>query len=108
MAIFGMSDIPSLARVIPCPSYHHQQGSDRWNYATWWGESLGLTGEESSTVRGPVGAGEPGREVTVTAAGPAGVLRFEARARIDSATEAGYYRHGGIPPYALRTLLPSA
>jgi aconitate hydratase len=29
------------------------------------------------------------------------------RVRIDTPTEAHYYRHGGILPYALRTLLPT-
>ncbi|GAA5611273.1 aconitate hydratase [Streptomyces platensis] len=70
-------------------------------------ESLGLTGEESYTVRGLAG-GELPQEVTVTAVGPSGMLEFAARVRIDTATEADYYRHGGILPYALRTLLPPA
>ncbi|WP_327425754.1 aconitate hydratase (plasmid) [Streptomyces sp. NBC_01527] len=71
-------------------------------------ESLGLTGEETYAVRGLAGAGELPLEVTVTAVGPAGVLEFAARVRIDTGTEADYYRHGGILPYALRTLLTPA
>jgi aconitate hydratase len=32
-------------------------------------------------------------------------VTFDARVRIDTPAEAGYYRHGGILPYVLRTLL---
>ncbi len=72
-------------------------------------ESLGLTGEETYTIRGLAGTEVEGlpREVTVTADGGAGTIRFTARVRIDTPTEADYYRHGGILPYALRTLLPT-
>ncbi|MDX3354748.1 aconitate hydratase [Streptomyces sp. ME01-24h] len=68
--------------------------------------SLGLSGEETYTVRGLEDAADLPREVTVTADGPAGTIRFTARVRVDTATEAAYYRHGGILPYALRALLP--
>jgi aconitate hydratase len=33
------------------------------------------------------------------------VTTFEARVRIDTPGEAAYYRHGGILPYVLRSLL---
>ncbi|MEU9244761.1 hypothetical protein [Streptomyces sp. NPDC048385] len=71
-------------------------------------ESPGLTGEETYTVRGLADADAEGLppEVTVTADGPAGSVRFTARVRIDTPTEADH-RHGGILPYALRTLRPS-
>jgi aconitate hydratase len=32
-------------------------------------------------------------------------VSFQARVRIDTPAEAGYYRHGGILPYVLRSLL---
>jgi aconitate hydratase len=66
--------------------------------------SLGLTGEETYSVRGLAGAGEVPRTVTVTAAGPGGTREFTATVRIDTPAEAAYYRHGGILPYVLREL----
>ncbi|WP_107055901.1 aconitate hydratase [Streptomyces griseus] len=65
--------------------------------------SLGLTGEEQYTIHG---LAELHDEVTVEAEGAGGTTRFTARVRLDTPTEADYYRHGGILPYALRALLP--
>ena len=70
-------------------------------------QSLGLTGEETYTVRRLADTGELPRQVDITADSPSGTIRFTARVRIDTPTEADYYRHGGILPYALRTLLPT-
>ncbi|MEH0421155.1 aconitate hydratase [Streptomyces sp. B21-083] len=67
-------------------------------------QQLGLTGEETYTIRGL--AALP-REVTVEVQGPDGPKRFTAQVRLDTPTEADYYRHGGILPYALRALLPA-
>src|SRR5206468_2325119 len=53
--------------------------------------SVGLTGEESYTVRGLAGAAEVPRMVTVTATGPAGTREFPATVRIDTPAEAAYY-----------------
>jgi len=66
-------------------------------------ESLGLTGEEEFTVTGvtELNEGRVPREVTVRA----GDNEFRARVRIDTPGEADYYRHGGIMPYVLRSLL---
>ena len=64
-------------------------------------ESLGLTGEEVVTIRGLAGGGELPREITVQADDTA----FQAVVRIDTPGEAEYYRHGGIMPYVLRSLL---
>jgi aconitate hydratase len=64
---------------------------------------LGLTGEETYTIRG---LAELPREVTVEVDGPGGPQNFTAQVRLDTPTEADYYRHGGILPYALRALLP--
>jgi len=66
-------------------------------------ESLGLSGEETFDVAGieAIGSGDVPREVTVRADG----REFQAVVRIDTPGEADYYRHGGIMPYVLRTLL---
>jgi aconitate hydratase len=67
-------------------------------------ESLGLTGEEEFAVTGlaePLNAGELPRMVKVRA----GDTEFEARVRIDTPKEADYFRHGGILPYVLRSLM---
>ncbi|GIH71788.1 aconitate hydratase [Sphaerimonospora thailandensis] len=67
--------------------------------------SLGLTGEETFTISGLTGAEDPPREVAVTANGRGDSIRFTAKVRIDTPTEAHYYRHGGILPYVLRSML---
>jgi aconitate hydratase len=64
-------------------------------------DSLGLTGEEVFEIRGLAGVDDIPREVTVQA----GETEFTAVVRIDTPGEAAYYRHGGILPYVLRTLL---
>ncbi|MCG6494381.1 aconitate hydratase [Kitasatospora sp. A2-31] len=66
--------------------------------------SLGLSGEEAYAVRG---IADPSGDADVEATGPGGTTRFTARIRLDTPTEADYYRHGGILPHALRGLLPS-
>jgi aconitate hydratase len=67
-------------------------------------ESLGLSGEEEFSVTGlaePINAGDLPRNVRVRA----GDVEFEARVRIDTPKEAEYFRHGGILPYVLRSLM---
>jgi aconitate hydratase len=66
-------------------------------------QSLGLTGEETFAITGveALNDGTTPRTVTVTADD----RTFEARVRIDTPGEASYYRHGGIMPYVLRSLL---
>jgi aconitate hydratase A / 2-methylisocitrate dehydratase len=67
-------------------------------------ESLGLSGEEEFSVTGlaePINAGDLPRNVRVRA----GDIEFEARVRIDTPKEAEYFRHGGILPYVLRSLM---
>jgi aconitate hydratase A / 2-methylisocitrate dehydratase len=65
--------------------------------------SLGLTGREVYSVTGieALSTGEVPREVAVDADG----RQFRAVVRIDTPGEATYYRHGGIMPYVLRSLL---
>ena len=70
--------------------------------------SLGLTGEETYSVRGLAGAREVPRTVTVAVSGPGGTREFTATVRIDTPAEAAYYRHGGILPYVLRRLAAPA
>ena len=73
-------------------------------------ESLGLTGHERYDVLGLADgmasdfAG--GRKLRMRATTDDGERReFDVRVRIDGATEADYYAHGGILPYVLRQLL---
>ncbi len=71
-------------------------------------EALGLTGEEAFDITGIAVMNEGGvpDAVQVRAVAPGGgVTTFEARVRIDTPGEAAYYRHGGILPYVLRSLL---
>ena len=71
-------------------------------------QSLGLTGDETFSVRGvtALNDGPSPREVDVAAARPDGTsVEFRAVLRIDTPGEADYYRHGGILPYVLRSLL---
>jgi aconitate hydratase len=64
-------------------------------------ESLGLTGAETFTITGLAEVSEKTTMLTVQA----GDRTFEAVVRIDTPGEAEYYRHGGILPYVLRSLL---
>jgi aconitate hydratase len=70
-------------------------------------ESLGLTGQETFTIRGIAGA-EPtdllGARLAVTADGK----DVPVIARIDTPMEAAYYEHGGILHYVLRQHLANA
>ncbi|MDQ6686404.1 MAG: aconitate hydratase AcnA, partial [Actinomycetota bacterium] len=64
--------------------------------------SLGITGEETFAISGvtELNDGTTPRTVKVKA----GDVQFDARVRIDTPGEAGYYRHGGIMQYVLRNL----
>ncbi|KAA0890756.1 aconitate hydratase [Pusillimonas sp. ANT_WB101] len=66
-------------------------------------ETLGLTGEEVFTITGITGLNQGGIPATVRVL--AGSVAFDAVVRIDTPTEAEYYRHGGIMQFALRNLL---
>ncbi|MDB4937759.1 MAG: Aconitate hydratase [Labilithrix sp.] len=72
--------------------------------------ALGLTGEEIYDVEGLpelLDSGfKGGRDVTVKAKAPDGTTHtFRATVRIDTPQEVLYYKHGGILPYVLRSLL---
>jgi len=65
--------------------------------------SLGLTGEEVFDITGIEGA-EPEDLIGAQLPVQAGEHRFDVRCRIDTPTEAVYFRHGGILHYVLRQL----
>lgn len=65
--------------------------------------SLGLTGKEAFSITGVTAFNDGGSPRTVHV--KAGKAEFEAVVRIDTPSEAAYYRHGGIMQYALRNLL---
>jgi aconitate hydratase len=67
-------------------------------------ESLGLTGAETFSITGITALSEGTTPRTVRVTTDTGVS-FDARVRIDTPAEADYYRHGGILPYVLRSLL---
>jgi len=67
--------------------------------------SLGLTGEETYDITGIAEGLAPGARLTVVAQGVSGQTQFHVVARIDTAVELDYYRHGGILQYVLRQLL---
>mgnify|MGYP002655032277 FL=1 len=72
--------------------------------------SLGLSGQETFEIVGladAVASGfSGGKNLTVRATSPQGAVReFTALCRIDTPTEIEYYRHGGVLPYVLRSLL---
>jgi aconitate hydratase len=69
-------------------------------------ETLELTGTETYDIVGLSGGATPGHRVTVRVrAGNATPREFEVLARIDSAVEADYYRHGGVLQMVLRRML---
>ena len=68
-------------------------------------ESLGLTGEETYAIEGIASGLTARKTLKVSATAADGQLkRFEALARIDTAVELDYYKHGGILQYVLRQL----
>jgi aconitate hydratase len=71
-------------------------------------ETLGLNGEEVFSITGIADHLGPRKRLAVTASSAeGGVKSFTVVARIDTAVELEYYRHGGILAYVLRQLLES-
>jgi aconitate hydratase len=68
-------------------------------------QSLGLTGEESFTIRGLEGGLRPHQELEVEARNGGDVKRFRVVARIDNETEIEYLRQGGVLTTVLRQLM---
>jgi aconitate hydratase len=70
--------------------------------------SLGVTGNETVTIRGLAGL-KPRQKLTVTIVNAEGKSRdVEVLCRIDTEEELSYYRHGGILPFVLRNLASAA
>ena len=70
--------------------------------------SLGLTGQETITVRG-LGRLAPKAMLDIEATRPTGeVVRFKALARVDDPTDVDYLRNGGVLPMVLREYLAQA
>jgi len=70
-------------------------------------DSLGLDGTEVFDLTGltPLNDGTIPSTVAITATkGDGSVITFDARLRIDTLTEADYFRHGGVLPFVLRQL----
>jgi aconitate hydratase len=65
--------------------------------------SLGLTGEEVFDIAGVTALNEGSAPPAVKVR--AGKVEFDAIVRIETPSEAAYYRNGGIMPYVLRSLL---
>src|SRR5690625_1510516 len=66
-------------------------------------DSLGLEGDEVFNIEGITAFNEG--KVPETVRVTAGDVSFDALVRIDTPTEADYYRHGGIMQYVIRSLL---
>ncbi|MGE8549090.1 MAG: aconitate hydratase AcnA [Alcaligenes sp.] len=68
-------------------------------------QTLGLAGDEVFDIVGITALNQD--QIPETVMVRAGDIQFEARVRIDTPSEAHYYRHGGIMQYVLRGLLKS-
>jgi aconitate hydratase len=68
-------------------------------------DSLGVTGEETITIRGLAAAVADNSRRTVDV--HVNDTTFSALVRLDTARDADYYRHGGVLPYVFRTILNS-
>ncbi|NRO96120.1 aconitate hydratase AcnA [Paraburkholderia sp. NMBU_R16] len=69
-------------------------------------QSLGITGEETYDIEGLGADFKPQQEVTLVIHGKDGKSqRVPVLLRIDTPIEVDYYKHGGILPYVLRSLL---
>jgi len=71
-------------------------------------DSLGLTGHEVFEVAGISGGVAPRARVKVAAILNGTAKSFEVIARVDTAVESEYLRHGGILPFVLRKLCGKA
>ncbi|KAA1011682.1 aconitate hydratase AcnA [Paraburkholderia panacisoli] len=69
-------------------------------------QSLGITGEETYDIEGLGEDFKPQQEVTLVIRGKDGSeKRVQVLLRIDTPIEVDYYKHGGILPFVLRSLL---
>ena len=68
-------------------------------------EGLGLTGEEEISIGGLADLGRRRRRCPRRSRSTPATTTFTAKVRIDTPTEAAYYRHGGVLQYVLRRQL---
>ena len=69
-------------------------------------KSLGLDGTETFDIPNVSNSVAPGSTVHVKATSDNGkVTEFDVLARIDTAIENEYYKHGGLLPYVLRQMM---
>ncbi|MEX3950051.1 aconitate hydratase AcnA [Paraburkholderia sp. EG287B] len=69
-------------------------------------QSLGLTGEETFDIEGLTDDFKPQQDLTLVIHHKDGkVQRVQVLLRIDTPIEVDYYKHGGILPFVLRSLL---
>ncbi len=69
------------------------------------GESLGLTGRETFTIRGIAGGLLPRQQLTIEARGEDGTVHsFQAIVRLDGPVDVEYHRQGGVLQTVLRRL----
>jgi aconitate hydratase len=66
--------------------------------------SLGLTGHEVISIGGLAAASDPGTPFPTRLEVRADDKTFPVAVRVDTPTEAAYYRHGGVLLYVLRQL----
>jgi aconitate hydratase len=72
-------------------------------------KSLGLTGTEEFTLRGVEHGITPGQELTLEVKASDGSLReVQVTLRVDTQIEVEYFKHGGILPFVLRSLVSGA
>ncbi len=69
--------------------------------------SLGLSGQETFSIAGLVAATGAGTAFPTELTVQADDRSFRVKVRVDTPTEASYYRHGGVLRYVLRQLLAS-
>lgn len=68
-------------------------------------ESLGITGEETFSIKGLENGLKPGQEVTLEISHQGKTRNVQLIVRVNTPIEAAYYKNGGIMPYVLRHIL---
>ncbi len=68
-------------------------------------ETLGITGEETFSIKNLPEDLQPGQEVNLEIAQDDQVKSVKLIVRLDTPVEVDYYKHGGIMPYVLRQLI---
>ena len=72
-------------------------------------KSHGLTGSEEFEIRGTEHGITPGQDVPVVVRNSDGTTKeITVKLRVDTAIEVEYFKHGGILPYVLRSLVSQA